>query len=268
MPYDRAISTAGFQPLTTASSIENVGMGHLVADLTLAIGAESLGAGLAGYQGAFGGRPILGMIPGVMPSGVGPYGAGGAFVEGMDYYRTRISALQSKMGTANFAAAYPQATQTIAQLKAGRLDDATAANKNLSFKQLGKKLDAARAGLSDITDSAARTRLENNIKDIQGIRTKMGFGLGLRHLSRAWIINDLFALAFAGSSSLIQGFNSFRYERAGSATPISGTDLDLGSGFADTRASFTQRQRAMQAIHNSQMNTRAAMGNEATFMHV
>ena len=266
MPYDRAISTAGFQPLTTASSVENAGMGHLVADLTLAIGAESLGAGLAGYQGAFGGRPILGMIPGVMPSGAGFHG--GTFVEGMDLYRTRISHLEAKMGTANFAAAYPQARETIAQLRAGRLDDATAANKNLSFKQLGKKLDAARAGLSDIPDSAARTRLENNIKDIQGIRTKMGFGLGLRHLSRAWIINDLFALAFAGSSSLIQGFNSFRYERAGSATPISGTDLDLGSGFADTRASFTQRQRAMQAIHNSQMNTRAAMGNEATFMHV
>jgi len=33
------------------------------------------------------------------------------------------------------------------------------------------------------------------------------------------------------------------------------------------RQAYTQRQRAIQAIHQSQMTTRSALGNEAQFMH-
>lgn len=45
--------------------------------------------------------------------------------------------------------------------------------------------------------------------------------------------------------------------------------LSTGSGFFnDTRAAQTQRQRAIQAIHNSQLTTRAALGNEAAFLHI
>lgn len=33
------------------------------------------------------------------------------------------------------------------------------------------------------------------------------------------------------------------------------------------RMAYTQRQRAIQAIHQSQMTTRAALGNEASYMH-
>ena len=45
--------------------------------------------------------------------------------------------------------------------------------------------------------------------------------------------------------------------------------LKSGPGFFhDTRAAQTQRQRAIQAIHNSQMTTRAALGNEAAFLHI
>lgn len=45
--------------------------------------------------------------------------------------------------------------------------------------------------------------------------------------------------------------------------------LTTGPGFFnDTRAAQTQRQRAIQAIHNSQLTTRAALGNEASFLHI
>lgn len=44
---------------------------------------------------------------------------------------------------------------------------------------------------------------------------------------------------------------------------------ETGPGFFhDTRAARTQRQRAIQAIHNSQLTTRAALGNEAAFLHI
>ena len=48
-------------------------------------------------------------------------------------------------------------------------------------------------------------------------------------------------------------------------------DIKLSTGpgfFSDTRAAQTQRQRAIQAIHNSQLTTRAALGNEAAFLHI
>lgn len=40
-----------------------------------------------------------------------------------------------------------------------------------------------------------------------------------------------------------------------------------GEEYFDSRAAFTQRQRALQVIHNSQMSTRAAFQDEASFLH-
>jgi hypothetical protein len=37
--------------------------------------------------------------------------------------------------------------------------------------------------------------------------------------------------------------------------------------YFDTRAAFTQRQRALQVIHNSQLGVRAALGAESNYMH-
>ncbi len=45
-------------------------------------------------------------------------------------------------------------------------------------------------------------------------------------------------------------------------------DLETGGGFVDTRSAQTQRQMAIQAIHNTQLSTRAALGNEASFLHM
>jgi len=55
-----------------------------------------------------------------------------------------------------------------------------------------------------------------------------------------------------------------RARRAGAESNI-GTYSDVG--FYDTRAAFTQRQRALMAIHNSQLSTRVAFGQEASYLH-
>lgn len=44
--------------------------------------------------------------------------------------------------------------------------------------------------------------------------------------------------------------------------------IETGGAFVDTRYAQTQRMRAIQAIHNTQLSTRAALGNEASFMHL
>lgn len=46
-----------------------------------------------------------------------------------------------------------------------------------------------------------------------------------------------------------------------------GPSHEFGTTFFDPRGAYTQRQRALSAIHDSQLTTRAALGNEASFMH-
>jgi hypothetical protein len=50
--------------------------------------------------------------------------------------------------------------------------------------------------------------------------------------------------------------------------PSRGPELEFGNeNFQMPRAAMTQRMRALQSIHNSQLTTRAALGNEAPFLH-
>lgn len=56
------------------------------------------------------------------------------------------------------------------------------------------------------------------------------------------------------------------YQKPSRANPT--RQLETGGVMFDTRHAQTQRMRSIQAIHNTQLSTRAAMGNEAAFMHM
>jgi len=73
------------------------------------------------------------------------------------------------------------------------------------------------------------------------------------------------ALNFGLGLSIGRGVGSIiaNYERH----PDKDIVLETGGHFADTRSSFTQRQRAIETIHNSQLTTRAALGGEAAILH-
>ena len=239
--YDRPIDSSSFQPLTTASSMENYGVGNMVLDMGLAIGGESLGAGLLGMKGITGGRPLMGLIPGVSPTPGG---------------QMEIEKALKRSLTRDF-------------MKAGVRDRLirTATPTASPLVQGGLVEFHKQKSLDQMLDFMAKNKGAIG-KESTALSMKLGIGTGLRAFSQAWIINDLFSMGFSAASSAIQGIESFSYERRARLQGEGGLSADLGEGFADTRASFTQRQRTMQAIHNSQMNTRAAMGNEATFMHV
>jgi len=248
--YDRSIDSHGFQPLSSASDMENYGLGNFAVDMGLAFGMESLGAGFMGMKGMTGGRPILGMLPGVLPGGNNYRTAGQKLFRGM------TTALQSPY----------QPLPNSAGLGAGSYDpfaDARGTSRADAGRTIRARSGGTNMGLlrTHAADAALRTPTTNSLA------WRLGVGMGLRTLASAWIVNDMFSLGFMASSAAIQGIESFGYERRAATAPR-GQDLELGEGFAETRGSFTQRQRAMAAIHNSQMSTRAAMGNEATFMHV
>ena len=202
MPYDRVISTAGFQPLTTASSTENIGMGHLVSDLALAIGAESLGATLQGELGAFGGKPLVGKITGGHLF-TGRFSTEGAHRSGMEVLRRRVAGAH-------------------ADLFGGNFDDYDNLFKKANISQLNAAITGqmAEAEMLDGTSGKPvhKDAVRKNVKNINTTLGKIGFGRSLRFLSRAWVANDLFAIGIGGMSSLVQGLSSFSYERQGSAS--------------------------------------------------
>jgi hypothetical protein len=265
MSYDRIISTAGFQPLTSASSTENMGFGHMAADIGIAIGLESLGAGLAGYQGGFGGgKPLMGMIK---PFWTGRFTSDGVHRSGIEVLRRQAASVDAIL-------------QGNAPPRRGNWDAFDDLHNNtyktMDRKQMFERIQRLREQASEKYEPGHAKagkykhggKLHGRAKALGTTLGKISIGVALRTLSRAWVANDLFSMALGGAMAVTQGLETFQYNRAAEEPSAWGTDIDLGAGFAETKSSFTQRQRAMQAIHNSQMNTRAAMGNEATFMHV
>jgi hypothetical protein len=86
-----------------------------------------------------------------------------------------------------------------------------------------------------------------------------------------------YSKVFGFSSFVIGGFELGRSLSQASRSMVEGRDqaerfrranvYDGEDQYFDSRAAFTQRQRAIQVIHNSQLSTRAAMGQESSYMH-
>lgn len=260
--YDRSIDSSGFQPITTATSAENYGLSNALIDAGLGIGLESLGMGLMGVPGMSGGRPLLGLFPGVIGPGVD-------IRAGMTTQRALANAMKANINvgsslshwTQKFTGkVHPSFVGYAAQEALEHRLSSSALETSLNSFHKVKNSPMGMLGLMTNKEFAGD-------KTIRSLGNRLGVGIGLKAAGSAWIFADMFSLGFSAASSAIQGIESFSYERRARIQSEGGLSADLGEGFADTRASFTQRQRAMQAIHNSQMNTRAAMGNEATFMH-
>lgn len=102
------------------------------------------------------------------------------------------------------------------------------------------------------------------LKQAVGYRAKASYlnkmSTSIRKVSRlaAWAPMAVMAFDMVGSLSNLpspqQNYNPRK------AAALSGTFLDTG-------LAYTQRQRALQAMHNSQYSGRSALGNEASLMH-
>lgn len=84
---------------------------------------------------------------------------------------------------------------------------------------------------------------------------------GASRFVSAYFIGQLGISAIRGITDMVG-----RYEAPEPKLPRH-RDIETGGMYVDTRAAQTQRQRAIQAIHNTQLSTRAALSNEASFMH-
>lgn len=92
----------------------------------------------------------------------------------------------------------------------------------------------------------------------RGIKDAIAWGVA-PHLMGAKMAYDLIAPLTSA------GYSAFR--RAQSDYGFSFGHNMRGNYFQDTQATYTMRQRAVQAIQNSRMNARSALGREASLMH-
>lgn len=122
-------------------------------------------------------------------------------------------------------------------------------NKAIEKAKLAQKsqLDAARKTFMG-RDKAAE---KSFFKGLKGGRTLFR-GIGITMLLSAGL--DLAEAAFTPGISKVSAQKEQQF-MAGGSTAL------------DSQASYTMRQRAVMAIHDSMMNVRQVIGNEAQFMH-
>lgn len=130
---------------------------------------------------------------------------------------------------------------------------------------VGKKDLAKVARGGNITGNRLTQFIGNTdeLKKVSSSQNKRVRGaINMRAITRGIGMVELLKVGFMLGGAAVDSVMSYR-------SAPKGVTLTSGSGiFNDTRAAQTQRQRAIQAIHNSQMTTRAALGNEAAFLHI
>lgn len=94
--------------------------------------------------------------------------------------------------------------------------------------------------------------------------TRMMVGRAVGSISAA--ANMFFLAELGGMAGQFVG-NLITNWRPTPGKPEPRRNLETGGNWVDTRIAYTQRQRSIQAIHNSMLTSRAALGNEASFMH-
>lgn len=108
-------------------------------------------------------------------------------------------------------------------------------------------------------------------KELGDIKTRQrvykGYAKTLSRLGKFTGAMGLFTMGFDLSRDLIGASNAFIDSKDSIEKARRRPIYNSEDSYFDSRAAFTQRQRAIQVIHNSQMSTRAAMGNESSFMH-
>jgi len=131
------------------------------------------------------------------------------------------------------------------------------ATPDINWVQHGKGASAFPRGSAAAVEAAGTLRARSGFgASMQGFG-KMARGAGL-------VLGGM--QAFAMFTDMARGVGQAAVDYSPRRPHYSGTQ-GFGEFFIDPRGAYTQRQRAMAAIHDSQLTSRAAIGGEAAFMH-
>ena len=144
---------------------------------------------------------------------------------------------------------------------------AESAKTGSSFGRIWRSIKGvARASRPD-SDAlkAAADYLERN-PALAGSETGKKLASRIGFVSKAKALNNIASFGWAASMAYDVGKSFFTGSMPAFNVPTIRT-TSLGGTFNDSSEAYTQRRRAIEAMHNSQYSGRSAFGNEASLMH-
>lgn len=93
-----------------------------------------------------------------------------------------------------------------------------------------------------------------------------GFSKKLTSAANIFGWTSMARMAFSGTSSALRSGGAFRTTKEELAKQNFNSMNDQDT-YYDTRAAYTQRQRALQVIHNSRLSLKPMLGSESNYLH-
>ena len=128
------------------------------------------------------------------------------------------------------------------------------------------KYSGPKYGLSRKERRLAAKFSSKSAQATKSLTSSMGYAKHLGKIGIAAGVASTFVFAYDAAKMLGQWGETFRGRVADRPGNRQYKVYDEDSYF-DSRAAFTQRQRALQVIHNSQLGVRAALGSESNYLH-
>lgn len=113
---------------------------------------------------------------------------------------------------------------------------------------------------------AAETKISGAKTKISGKRSIQKFGKNLTSIANVFGWATLAQVGWDIGSSAVNAGSSFKTTKEALARENFNASNDQDT-YYDTRAAYTQRQRALQVIHNSRLSLKPMLGNEASYLH-
>jgi hypothetical protein len=114
--------------------------------------------------------------------------------------------------------------------------------------------------------NAAETKISGAKTKISGKKSIQKFGKNLTSIANVFGWATLAQIGWDIGSSVVYAGSSFKTTKEALARENFNASNDQDT-YYDTRAAYTQRQRALQVIHNSRLSLKPMLGNEASYLH-
>ena len=139
-------------------------------------------------------------------------------------------------------------------------------NEGMDILDKNPGQEAGKMGPENPKRQEGRDKVSRGIQKRVTGRSLAGFGRKLTSISNifGWSTMALMGAKMAGSA--LRSGQAFRTtkEEVAKANYSSMYDQDT---YYDTRAAYTQRQRALQVIHNSRLSLKPMLGAESNYLH-
>lgn len=166
------------------------------------------------------------------------------------------------MTAGSFGAAYGARKLHDSMFKRGRAMSISGENRNFTPSKKGI------AGLKQ-TESFLKSQeaLRGHGSAMKASAKSVGtFAKNMSKIGHVFGYATMAQIGFSLGGGLLRAGESFRISRDQLEQQNYSNMYDQDT-YYDTRAAFTQRQRALQVIHNSRLSLRPALGNESNYFH-